>query len=330
MYPSSSPQPPAPQPDPHTGPQPGSTPPPTPYAQGGDYSPYGPSQPPVASTAAPQSYTPQPQQHAYSQPPQSSQPHSQPPVGYTPPQPHQPANWYTPEPSPQDYAPASVDAYLQQARGASQPQAHAGGGYSPGDQYSMEYLDHMAGTAGGPKIERKFIIAGAAVGVMLLAAAAIFIFTPKKTPTTQTPSRLYGTIVDTQKVTKDAGKRIKNNRLKSINSTLNASLVNASTNLEKPLGGLGVDTKKLRATVQKTEYHDQHLVDKLEDARLNAVYDRTYTTQMEYKVKDIQLNMQAISKAGTTKEANDAFKKVDTDLNTVIKSLEEYRKSGAH
>ena len=194
----------------------------------------------------------------------------------------------------------------------------------------MEYLDHMAGTAGGPKIERKFIIAGAAVGVMLLAAAAIFIFTPKKAPTTQTPSRLYGTIVDTQKVTKDAGKRIKNNRLKSINSTRNASLVNASTNLEKPLGGLGVDTKKLRATVQKTEYHDQHLVDKLEDARLNAVYDRTYTTQMEYKVKDIQLNMQAISKAGTTKEANDAFKKVDTDLNTVIKSLEEYRKSGAH
>ena len=82
--------------------------------------------------------------------------------------------------------------------------------------------------------------------------------------------------------------------------------------------------------MQKTEYHDQHLVDKLEDARLNAVYDRTYTTQMEYKVKDIQLNMQAISKAGTAKEANDAFKKVDTDLNTVIKSLEEYRKSGAH
>ena len=165
---------------------------------------------------------------------------------------------------------------------------------------------------------------------VLLAAAAIFIFTPKKAPTTQTPDRLYGTIVDTQKVTKDAGKRIKNNRLKSINSTLNASLVNASTNLEKPLGGLGVDTKKLRATVQKTEYHDQRLVDKLEDARLNAVYDRTYTTQMEYKVKDIQLNMQAISKAGTTKETNDAFKKIDTALNTVIKSLEEYRKSGAH
>ena len=96
------------------------------------------------------------------------------------------------------------------------------------------------------------------------------------------------------------------------------------------LGGLGGDTKKLRATVQKTEYHDQRLVDKLEDARLNAVYDRTYTTQMEYKVKDIQLNMQAISKAGTTKETNDAFKKIDTDLNTVVKSLEEYRKSGAH
>ena len=82
-----------------------------------------------------------------------------------------------------------------------------------------------------------------------------------------------------QTIASDTQKNLKSGALRSTNSNLAIFLTNANRDIAAPLSANGIDIKKLDSSVVAAEKGDE-LKQTFEDARLNAVLDRTYAREM--------------------------------------------------
>ncbi|MDO4684805.1 MAG: hypothetical protein Q4B06_03825 [Candidatus Saccharibacteria bacterium] len=322
MQPNQSPQSPyPPQPSPGYPPQPGAAP----YGA----QPYG--TPPVG-----QNYSPMPQQFGA---PAQGYP-AQPTTPATP-----PANWYKPPEKEVDTRPASVDEYLGRTTQATpQPQAAAPTqaqptppGTVPGQvingQYAVDYLGGIAPQQsqnavkiGGKLIDKKLLLFGGGGAIALLLAAALFLFTPKpEAASTLNESSFYGSLLTTSDITKKAGKNIKSSKLRGTNSAFTSLMVGAASEMEQPLSKSGIDPKKLQPSAKKPTKNDQKLIQTLEDARLNATYDRVYTREMQYRLRTMLITLDRIEKINSRQSMQEYVKNTRPKLQSIQKSLEEMK-----
>lgn len=304
------------------------TPPPTPAPQPEAFPLYGSPSPQYSQQPSGSPYPPQPQTQAQPQ----TQPQPQAPASYhssigtapTQSVPPSPNSWYTPPQNPNANKPSDVSTYLQ-ASGAA-PSAPGAAGQTVNGQYSIDYLDQLAGpTSQG--VDKKFVIIGI-TGVLALIVAAFLLFaTPSSSPSTKSEVALYTTMVDVEATTSQSKRHIKNSQLAAINSNLRTSLVNATRDMTDPLTGMGQDPVNLKVAAKKPPYHDDKLVATLEDARLNGIYDRVYANEINNKVLFILTYMESIEK-NNSRESMQAFLKNNQPNFTELKeSIEEYRDS---
>lgn len=192
-------------------------------------------------------------------------------------------------------------------------------------QYSIDYLDQLAAPAKKP-LDKKFIFAGAGAAVALLLAAFLLFASPKST-SVATEIKLYSTLIDTEASTTRSGKLIKNSKLSSINSNARTALINSARDMETPLKNMGQDPVKLKSAAKKPPYHDDKLVDKLEDARLNGIYDRVYANEMNTKLKYIIAYMESIKKTNSRKSMQEFISKNEPSFQAIQKSIDDYQNS---
>src|SRR5690606_27817263 len=83
---------------------------------------------------------------------------------------------------------------------------------------------------------------------------------------------------------RQSSRHIKNSKLAAVNSNLRTSLVNATRDMSEPLTAMGQDPVSLKSAATRAPYHDDKFVATLEDARLNGVYDRIYTNEINTKL----------------------------------------------
>lgn len=287
--------------------------------------------------------TPPPAQFGGAQPQQPAQPYSPPPVQPQPyPQQQQPqqirpapspAAWYTPAPKPDADKPSDVNSYLQ-AAGVSNTPAQTQPSPAPNTsgqiikgQYSVDYLDQMSvGGGGSQPIDKKFIYLGAGLGAALILVAALFIFQPKSA-TDNVPVKLYTTLVDTEKSTIDSRRILKSSKLTSINGSVRTLLTNAQRDMEEPLTNIGQKPTALKSAAIKKPYHDEKFAAALEDARLNAVYDRVYANEINTKLKYIIIYMESIKKSSKSKSMQSFVDKNMPSFKTLQESVDEYQAS---
>lgn len=298
------------------------TPPPTPTPQPEAFPLYG-SPSPQASQQTPSSpYPTQPQ----AQPQTPASHHSSIGTATAPSQPGTtpPASWYTPPQNPNADKPSDVSTYLQ-ASGAA-PVAPGAAGQTVNGQYSIDYLDQLAGpTSRG--IDKKFIIIGIAGVVALIAATFLLFATPNSSPSTKSEISLYTTMVDVEATTSQSKRHIKSSQLAAINSNLRTSLVNATRDMSDPLTSMGQDPASLKAAAKKPPYHDDKLVATLEDARLNGIYDRVYANEINNKVLFILTYMESIEKNNSRESMQTFIKNNQSNFTEIQESIEKYRDS---
>lgn len=329
MQPNQSPQ----------NPWPPQTPPPYPPQQGGAQQPY-PQQPVQQPPQQPQANTPpqqgygqqpiqQPQQQPYSPVPNLQQPQTN--TNTTA------ANWYKPPEKEVDTSPASVDAYLgrsqQQTPQQTAPQRQ--GGTVPGQvingQYAVDYLGGIAPKQNkntikiaGKSINKTLFFAGIGGVAALLIAAALLLLTPKKTTvSTLNESSFFSSLVSTSEITRNAGRNIKSSKLRAINSSFTSLLVGAIQEMREPLTKNGIDPKKLEAEARRAVKTDDKVVETLENARLNAVYDSAYNREMQHRLRTMFITLDRIQKMNKSKSMQEFVKNTRPKLETIQKLLEE-------
>lgn len=251
-------------------------------------------------------------------------------------QPATPASWYAPPVDPNANRPADASSYIQAAgippqQPGTQPTANVVPGQMVNGQYTVDHLSQIApvttaGSTGSTFLNKKFIFLGIGLAVALLAAAAILFMQPK-TATSNKPVLLYTTLVDIEKTTATSGKLLKSSKLSSINSSTRTHLHNAIRDMEAPLTNAGQQPSKLKSSATKEPYHDKKFLETLDDARLNAKYDRTYASEMDIKLQAIVNTMESVGKTTKSKSMKEFVDKNIDNFKTSQKSITEWRTS---
>ncbi|MFZ3010025.1 MAG: hypothetical protein WA030_03355 [Candidatus Microsaccharimonas sp.] len=186
---------------------------------------------------------------------------------------------------------------------------------------SADYLNQIAPQAPrrtpfkvGPKL---FLMIGGVLVllVIILSISVNSIAAGQRRPLEKLAARLQST----ETIVKDAQVNLKSSQLRSLNSELKLFMANTNRDLADPLKRAGVDITKLNAATVKSEATTE-LTDRLEDARLNAVYDRTYAREMAYKLDTIITLMEQIYDSTSSTS-------LKTFLETTYKNLEPTQKA---
>ena len=154
------------------------------------------------------------------------------------------------------------------------------------------YLDQIA-----PKTSKRMdflhsrpiIFGGIAIIIIIIAISVIGSLNNGSIPAEQLAARLSAT----EAIVSDANSKIQSNQLLSFNSNLDIYLINTIRDIKPLLAKDKINIDKLSAAAKSAE-SNTNLVAKLEDARLNAIYDRTYAREVSYRLDTTLSLMQQI------------------------------------
>lgn len=189
---------------------------------------------------------------------------------------------------------------------------------SPTPQPPVDYLNQIATPPPQPSLFsgkiKKLIIIGAilVVSVIILSIVTTIIAGTRKAPAEQLSARL----TSTQKIAEDSQANLKSSQLRSLNSNLRLFFTNTQRDIATPLATFGVTAASVnKDTVAKETASAEATAQRLEDARLNAVYDRTYAREMAYQLSTILTLLQQAYNASGSESAR-------TFLETTYDNLE--------
>jgi len=187
----------------------------------------------------------------------------------------------------------------------------------------IDYLNQIAPQA--PKksdfFRQKPIMIGAiAVGIIVLISLIAIISSVATSSIGQT-ERLAARLQSTKNTVKSADSNIKSTKLRAMNSALGIYLTNTIRNATPILASNNIQIDKLDKKVTDAESNEETLAI-LEDARLNAIYDRIYASEMAHQLDNTLILMRQINNS-----TNDSDLK--TFLDDAYKSLEPTQKEFA-
>jgi hypothetical protein len=190
--------------------------------------------------------------------------------------------------------------------------------------YSIDYLNQIAPQEKKPGMSNKLFLFIAAGGLLLAIIAGIFILSGAGSAgPTQKMKTLSARLTGLQTISDKAQKNIKNGELRSANSSLTIFLTGANAAIVTPLSKNGIDVKKIDKAIIAKE-SGAALTKKLEDARLNAVYDRTYAREMGYQLDTIASLMKDILQSTNSASLKEFLIKTDTNLLPIKKEFKEF------
>lgn len=170
------------------------------------------------------------------------------------------------------------------------------------------------------------------IGGGLLIALLVFVLTLTNNGSgpTQKMQTFAARVQSLEKITADAQQNIKSNDLRGTNSNLTLFLTNTDQNMTTPLKNNNVDTTKIDPTVLASVKSDgDALTAKLEDARLNAVFDRTYAQEMSYQLSTLRTLMSSIYTSSNSKSLKDFLQTTDSTLVPIQKQLNSFNDSSS-
>ena len=193
----------------------------------------------------------------------------------------------------------------------------------PQPQYSIDYLNQIAPQPKKPGLNNKTFLLLVGGGLLLVIIVGIFVLSSGGSGPTQKMQTLAARMQTLQTISDKAQKNIKSGQLRSTNSNLTIFLTNANRDIVDPLKKNGVDIKKLDKTIVTAEKGDA-LSTKLEDARLNATFDRTYAREMGYQLDTLAVLMKDIYNKGNSKSMKDFLLATDKNLEPIKKELNDF------
>lgn len=256
------------------------------------------------------------------------QPGPQPPY---PPQPNQqpyssPQQAYPQYPAPQQQASSSSPYPATQDPQQIYSQTLTGTNGQP--QYSIDYLNQIAAKPQNQPIDMKAkILLWGLIGLVVVIAIAVFgsLMSSSSSSTVQVGG-LATELAVAKKVADDAHKNIKNPKLRAANGQFSTTLTGSNQKLSPYLIASGykegaIDSSTVEAAM------DPELTDILEQARLNGIFDRTYTNEIIHKIGLIEISIQQLSKT-SDESTNQELQKITSDLEVMKKQFTEISTSG--
>lgn len=189
--------------------------------------------------------------------------------------------------------------------------------------YPIDYLNQIAPEAPKQGMNSKLFFLLIGGGLLVAIIVGILALTSGSGGPTQKMQTLAARLATLQSIAGDAQKNIKSGQLRTTNSTLNIFLTNANRDIIEPLSKNGVDIKKIDKSIQSKE-NGEKLKTELEDARLNATFDRTYAREMSFQLETVAALMKDIYENSNSKSLKEFLEATDTNLQPIKKQLADF------
>lgn len=138
--------------------------------------------------------------------------------------------------------------------------------------------------------------------------------------------RLAARLQATQDIVHSAKSNVKNHQLRALNSSLDIYLTNTLRDATPILAKHNIDINKLSKTVISAE-SDANILANLENARLNAIYDRIYASEMANQLENTTILMQKIFKSTSDKSLKSFLSNAYLTLQPTQKRFADYNAS---
>jgi hypothetical protein len=190
------------------------------------------------------------------------------------------------------------------------------------NQYSIDYLNEIAPQQKPKGVKDTFFLYIVGGGLLVAAITLILVLTSGSGPT-QKMQTLAARLTTLQTIASDNQKSLKSGALRSTNSNLTLFLTNTNRDIVQPLASSGVDVKKVDSNIAAKE-NGEELKQALEDARLNAVLDRTYAREMAYQLQTVAVLLQDIYDSTNSKSLKEFLEKTNVDLQPLIQQFSDF------
>ena len=196
----------------------------------------------------------------------------------------------------------------------------------PTPESGIDYLNSIAATPQPKKINPLILwglIAAALITVILVVVALV---SGGNTPTKQL-TRVGSSTANLQELTEAANNDIQSSELRSINSSLTLTLTNTNRDLADPLKKQKIKIKNVKSdkTVASVTAKYTQVKKRLEDARLNELYDRTYIRKITFLLKTLHANIKKLYNSSKSKSLKTVLETNDNNLAPLLKSLEAFK-----
>lgn len=148
---------------------------------------------------------------------------------------------------------------------------------------SSNYLDEIApkDNSRNNLLNKKSTLIFGILGILTLITLLLVVVVQLSKGSYSTTEQLAARLISIKSTADDSTENLKSSRVRAINSDLKIYLTNTIRDFKPILEKKNIDIEELSPKVLKIESNEK-LLEKLEDARLNAVLDRTYAREMSY------------------------------------------------
>lgn len=160
---------------------------------------------------------------------------------------------------------------------------------------------------------------GLIIIVAIISIVLNMVYTSKREPIEHMAARL----ATTETIASDAQSKIKSSKLRSLNSNLSLYLANTNRDISEPLLGSKVDPAKISQKI-KDEESGSAITDRLEDARLNSVYDRVYANEMSYQLANLINLMKEIYATTSNEELKELLRTTYANLEPTQEAFSDF------
>ena len=126
-----------------------------------------------------------------------------------------------------------------------------------------------------------------------------------------------------QSISDSSQKTIKSSNLRSSNTNLSIFLTNTNRDLKPHLAAGGIDMSKPDPKIVAQE-SGQELRKRLEDARLNAAFDRTYAMEMSYELETLSALLAQIEKDSRNRSLREFIATTKSQLSPLNDQFAEF------
>jgi hypothetical protein len=192
------------------------------------------------------------------------------------------------------------------------------------NEYPIDYLNQIAPEQKKPLMNSKIVLVIVGIGAILAAVVGFLLLVNSGGASdSQKLQTLSARMQTLEKISKSAEKNIKSSALRSTNSTLSLFLTNANRDIVTPLKNNSIKATNLDKTIVKKE-DGAKVITTLENARLNAIYDRTYAREMSFQLDTVASLMKQIYTTTKSKSLKDFLLSTDTNLKPIRTQLADF------
>lgn len=188
---------------------------------------------------------------------------------------------------------------------------------------SIDYLNQIASPV-PQKTMNPLVVWVAIAGFLAVIILVITLIATGGTSNKDRMTTIAAELTALQTITSEATENIQGSELRTLNSSLTLVLANVNRDSATAVSAIGATSDEKNKNVIAVNNEVADFKSKLEDARLNAIFDRTYAREMTYYLKTVRTQMANLYSSTKKQPVREFLQTTDQNLSPFVEGFENY------